>query len=75
MKARGREKAKGRLKVGLRVRVRVKVGARDRVGVRVRVGQGGGHAACPSWPHGTAVPVTGSRKTRRCFSFTWVGVG
>ena len=66
---------RGRVEVA--VRVRVKVGARGRVGVRVRVrvGQGGGHAACPSWPHGTAVPVTGSRKTRRCFSFTWVGVG
>ena len=39
-----------------------------------RVGRGGGHGTCPSVPHGTAVPVTGSRKVRRCLSFTWVGV-
>ena len=35
-----------------------------------RVGRGGGHGACPSAPHGTAVPVMGSRKIRRCLSFT-----
>ena len=33
-------------------------------------GKGGGHGACPSLPHGTAVPVTGSRKVKRCLSFT-----
>ena len=34
------------------------------------VGWGGRHGACPSVPQGTAVPVTGSRKVKRCLSFT-----
>ena len=34
------------------------------------MGWGGGHGACPSVPQGTAVPVTGSRKVKRCLSFT-----
>ncbi len=39
------------------------------------LGKGGGHATCPSRPHGTAVPVTGSRKIRRCLSLTCLGLG
>ena len=50
------------------------VRAAERLGGWPGRARGSGHGTCPSVPHGTAVPVTGSRKVRRCLSFTWVGV-